>query len=100
MEGLAALGSIGILVFVFVLVVLGIIMPISAYSAQKWAYKCFLELQKLNAAVELVIARGEDRLAAVDAGVAPTTWGCLCGAENAIALETCPKCRRARNAFI
>jgi hypothetical protein len=41
---LGGLGLFGILLFI----VLGIILPISVYAAQKWAYKCFRELQALN----------------------------------------------------
>jgi len=44
MEIIAMLGSIG----GFILFILAIILPISAYCAQKWAYKCYKELVKIN----------------------------------------------------
>jgi hypothetical protein len=34
--------------FSAVLLVLAIVLPISAYAAQKWAHKCYLELETLN----------------------------------------------------
>ena len=43
-----ALGLFGVLAF-FLLV---IVMPISVYSAQKWAYKCYRELQEINRLLE------------------------------------------------
>jgi hypothetical protein len=41
---MGGLGVFGILI----LLLLAIILPISVYAAQKWAYKCFKELEKLN----------------------------------------------------
>jgi len=43
-QTIEGLGLATILVFIF----LAIVLPISAYCAQKWAYKCYKELQKLN----------------------------------------------------
>ncbi len=51
MELLSGVGGIALLVGLFLLVVLGILLPVSAYSAQKYAYKAFRELEKLNAKV-------------------------------------------------
>jgi hypothetical protein len=50
-EVFGGLGIVGVLVFVF----LAIIMPISVYAAQKWAYKCFVELQRLNENIERLV---------------------------------------------
>ena len=41
---LGGLGTIGIMIFIFLVIV----MPICIYAAQKWAYKCFKELQAIN----------------------------------------------------
>ena len=51
MEVIELLGLLGIVIFVF----LCIILPISVYCAQKWAYKCYLELRKLNLAMEMLL---------------------------------------------
>ena len=42
-----------------VLILLGILLPLSAYAAQKWTYRTYREVEKLNAKLEevLVIAR-------------------------------------------
>ncbi len=34
--------------FSAVLLVLAIVLPISAYAAQKWAHRCYMELETLN----------------------------------------------------
>ena len=52
MDLLGTLGVLGVVISLVVLFVLGVLLPISAYSAQKWAHACFLELRKLNAAME------------------------------------------------
>ncbi len=44
MEVLGTLGIFGVLTFILLVVV----MPISVYAAQKWAYRCYRELQELN----------------------------------------------------
>ena len=51
------LTAIGFAVFAFVLVVLTILLPLSVYAAQKWAYKCFLELRKMNEKLDAMRAR-------------------------------------------
>ncbi len=50
-EALGGLGLFG----VFILFMLSIILPISVYAAQKWAYKSYKELQRLNKNIELLI---------------------------------------------
>ncbi len=130
MEALSALGGIGIGIFLIILLVLGIILPISAYSAQKWAYKCYLELKRLNErfdrdrfdrdppppaevrderecpyCAERILRKAcvcEYCGRDVDPATneAPPTWRCRCGAENPAALETCPRCRRALGAIV
>jgi hypothetical protein len=52
-EIIGGLGLIGILIFIF----LGIILPISVYAAQKWAYKCFRELEKLNEKIDRLLSK-------------------------------------------
>lgn len=41
-------GFLGIILFIILIVIL----PISVYAAQKWAYKCFKELEKLNKKID------------------------------------------------
>ena len=51
-----AFGVFGILgVAIFIL--LAIILPISVYSAQKWAYKCFKELEALNQKMDRLLSK-------------------------------------------
>jgi hypothetical protein len=50
---LASLGIFGILIFLF----LAIILPISVYCAQKWAYKCYKELRKINDKMDLLVSK-------------------------------------------
>jgi hypothetical protein len=42
-----AFGSLGVF-GILILILLGIIMPISTYAAQKWAYRCYKELKEIN----------------------------------------------------
>lgn len=47
----ASLGAIGMIIGFVGLIMLGffaLIMPVSVYNAQKWAKKCYLELEKIN----------------------------------------------------
>jgi hypothetical protein len=53
MRALGSLGILGILVFIF----LGIILPISVYAAQKWAYKCYRELEELNQRMDDLLSK-------------------------------------------
>ena len=43
------IGVIGVYVVVFVLALLAVLLPLSAYSAQKWMYKNYLETKSVNA---------------------------------------------------
>jgi hypothetical protein len=38
--------------FSAVLLVLAVVLPISAYAAQKWAHRCYLELETLNRTID------------------------------------------------
>lgn len=50
---MGGLGVFGILI----LLLLAIILPISVYAAQKWAYKCFKELEKLNQKMDRLLSK-------------------------------------------
>ncbi len=54
MEGI--IGGIGALsgLAVLILALLAILLPVSAYSAQKYAYKCFVELKGVNKRLDLL----------------------------------------------
>lgn len=52
-EIMGGLGFFGIVIFIF----LAIILPISVYCAQKWAYKCFKELEKLNQKMDRLLSK-------------------------------------------
>jgi len=56
MGALASLGAIGTVLFLLVLALLGFLLPLSAYSAQKYAYKTFREIEKLNRNVDALRA--------------------------------------------
>jgi len=43
------MGAIGVYALVFVLVLLVVLLPLSAYSTQKWTYKTYLETKSINA---------------------------------------------------
>ena len=43
------IGGIGAYAVVFVLALLAVLLPLSAYSAQKWMYKNYLETKSMNA---------------------------------------------------
>jgi Tfp pilus assembly protein FimT len=45
----AYIGEAGVYVAVFVLALLAVLLPLSAYSAQKWMYKNYLETKSVNA---------------------------------------------------
>ena len=49
-EGIGALGVVALLV----LGLLTILLPLSVYSAQKYAYKCFVELKGVNERLDLL----------------------------------------------
>ncbi len=46
-------GSLGIIGIV-ILIIFIVLIPISIYSAQKYAYKCFKELQKINNKIDAI----------------------------------------------
>jgi len=48
------LGGLGIIGFIM-LAILGILLPVSAYSAQNYAYKCFKELKKINDKLDTIL---------------------------------------------
>jgi len=52
-ELMGGFGIFGILIFLL----LAIILPISVYSAQKWAYKSFKELEKLNQKMDRLLTK-------------------------------------------
>jgi Tfp pilus assembly protein FimT len=43
------ISGIGVYAVVFVLALLAVLLPLSAYSAQKWMYKNYLETKSVNA---------------------------------------------------
>lgn len=49
-------GGIG-LFLILIFLILTLILPISVYAAQKWAYKCFKELEKLNQKVDRLLSK-------------------------------------------
>jgi len=56
METLAGLGSMGMIIFIFVLALLTLLLPFSAYAAQKWANRTYLESVKTNQKLDEIIA--------------------------------------------
>jgi hypothetical protein len=42
------IGTVGGIVVVIILAALSILLPMSAYAAQKWAYKTYLETRSVN----------------------------------------------------
>ncbi|HCO44117.1 MAG TPA: hypothetical protein DIT63_08390 [Gammaproteobacteria bacterium] len=48
----ALVGGTGLLLFFVVLVLLAILLPLSAYAAQKWAYKTYKEAQRISATLD------------------------------------------------
>ena len=57
------LGIPNLLLVAFVLGGFGILACVSAYAAQRWAHRCYLELKKMNETL--------DRLHPDDSGLAP-----------------------------
>ena len=45
---LVDLGGVGLLIVVLLFGLVGILMPFSMYAAQKWAYRTYQEVEKLN----------------------------------------------------
>jgi hypothetical protein len=50
---MSAMGPIVFGVFVFALVVFFILIPFSAYSAQKWAYRSYKEIRRIRELIEV-----------------------------------------------
>ena len=67
------IGDIGIYVVVFIVTLLVVLLPLSAYSTQKWAYKNYLETKSMNAKLSeiLELVRG----AQVQAQQPAEDWG-------------------------
>ena len=42
------IGAIGVYLVVFIVALLAVLLPLSAYSAQKWMYKTYLETKSAN----------------------------------------------------
>jgi len=55
MDVLASLGTAGISIFMIILALLFILLPFSAYSAQKWANKNYRETVKTNQKLDEII---------------------------------------------
>jgi len=49
------IGAIGVYAVVFVLALLAVLLPLSAYSAQKWMYKNYLETKSVNAKLDEIL---------------------------------------------
>ena len=55
-QGIGAyIGAIGVYVLVFILTLLAVLLPLSAYSAQKWMYKTYLETKSVNAKLSEIL---------------------------------------------
>lgn len=61
MEAFGQFFGLLVLIGILLLILLGILLPVSAYSAQKWAKKCHDELVKLNRALAAGSARAEHK---------------------------------------
>jgi len=51
----AYIGFAGVYAVVFILVLLAVLLPLSAYSAQKWMYKNYLETKSVNAKLSEIL---------------------------------------------
>ena len=68
MEGfVGSLGAVGVVLILGVLALLTILLPLSVYSAQKYAYKCFGELKNVSAQLKSVNANLKDMNSRLDA---------------------------------
>ena len=54
---LAGVSGLGLVILLFALFLLFILMPLSAYEAQKYACKCYRELQKMNLLLATLVNR-------------------------------------------
>jgi hypothetical protein len=48
MDLIADVGTLGIYLGVIVVTLLAVLLPMSAYAAQKWAHKTYLEVRSMN----------------------------------------------------
>jgi hypothetical protein len=56
MHVLEQFGALGLFLPLFILILLGILLPVSAYAAQKWANKTYKETIKTNQKLDEIIA--------------------------------------------
>ncbi len=61
MDSLSDLGALGTLIFLVVFIVLGILLPFSAYAAQKWAWRTYRETMKINEKLSEILAIAKKR---------------------------------------
>ena len=54
--GIAGFSGIAIVVFWVLLTVLAILLPFSAYAAQKWAYKNYKETSEINVKLNEILS--------------------------------------------
>jgi hypothetical protein len=50
------LGGVGVLAVVLLFGLVGLLMPVSMYAAQKWAYRTCQEVEKLNRKIDELLA--------------------------------------------
>jgi|APSaa5957512535_1039671.scaffolds.fasta_scaffold16930_2 hypothetical protein len=56
MDGLLGLGAFGVFVFCVLLFVLTIVLPFSAYAAQKWAWRTYKETKEINEKLNKILS--------------------------------------------
>ena len=49
------IGPMGIYALVFIIALLAVLLPLSAYAAQKWMYKTYLEVKSVNAKLNEIL---------------------------------------------
>lgn len=49
------IGPLGVYAVVFILALLAVLLPLSAYAAQKWMYKTYLEVKSVNAKLNEIL---------------------------------------------
>lgn len=55
MNNALGLGIVGLIVFGMVFVLLCLLVPFSAYAAQKWAHRTYREVEKMNTKLEEIV---------------------------------------------
>jgi hypothetical protein len=53
---ITGLGALGIVIFLVILGLLSILLPFSAYAAQKWAHSTYKETKEVNAKLEEILS--------------------------------------------